>query len=82
MATGAAVMVTCVVAVAAAQPPLAAMLLVTVYMPGVEEARVITPVVALMVRPVVEVNTPPLAPVPKLGVGLVVPLTQNVEAVP
>jgi hypothetical protein len=82
VATGAAVMTTVEVAVAAAQPPAAAMVLVTVYVPGVDEASVMAPVVALMLRPVVEVNVPALAPVPNTTVGVAVPLTQKVEVVP
>ena len=67
-----------VVAVTAAQPPTAATLLVTVYVPAVDEARVMAPVVALIVKPAVELNVPAVAPVPRLGVTLVVAPTQPV----
>ena len=46
-------------------------------MPAVELASVMAPVVALMLRPVVELNVPPAVPV-IVGVGLVVPLRQYV----
>lgn len=52
----------------AAQPLLAAMVLVTVYVPGVLELGVICPVEASRVRPVVEVNEPAVAPVPNVAV--------------
>lgn len=75
-ACGNAVIVTVVVADAAAQPPPAAMSLEIVYVPGVLTARLISPVEALIDNPLGEaVNTPPLAPVPKTGEGFV-PLLQ------
>ena len=40
-------------------------------MPGVLEASVITPVVALMVRPAVEENVPAVLPAGITGVGFV-----------
>ena len=40
------------------------------------------PVVALIVRPVVDENVPAVAPVARTTVGLVVPLTQNVDVGP
>ena len=59
-----AVMVTEVVALTAAQPPFAAIVYVTVYVPGVEVEGVIAPVLAFSVNPVVELYTPPPAFVP------------------
>jgi hypothetical protein len=59
-----------------AQPPDAAIVLFTVYVPGVLADRLISPVVELIERPAgMALNTPPLAPAPKTGVGLV-PLLQ------
>jgi hypothetical protein len=66
---GAALIVTEVVDTDAAQPPEAAILLVTVYVPGVLRVRSICPVEALMFKPAVEVNVPALAPAPKVGEG-------------
>jgi hypothetical protein len=71
-------MVTVLVAVAAAQPPAAAIVLVTVYVPGVDELSVMAPVAALRVRPAVEVKLPAAAPAPSVTVGLLVPVTQYV----
>jgi hypothetical protein len=82
VATGAAVMVTVLVAVAAAQPPEAATVLVTVYVPGIDAARLMAPVVALRLRPVVELNVPAVAPMASVTAGLVVPLTQKVDVGP
>jgi hypothetical protein len=48
----------------------------------VDELSVMAPVVALMVRPAVEVNVPAVAPMASVTVGFVVPLTQNVEVGP
>ena len=45
------------------------------YVPGVEAARSITPVAALITRPVVEEKVPPVAPV---VVRVVVPVAQKV----
>ena len=45
---------------------------------GVEELSVMAPVVALIVRPVVELNVPAVAPVPSVATGLVAPLVQKV----
>ena len=75
-------MVAVAVAVAAAQPLAAAMVFVTVYVPGAEVDKVMVPVVAFSVKPVVEANVPALAPVPSVTAGLVVPLTQKVDVLP
>jgi hypothetical protein len=58
--------------VADAQPPLAAMVLVIEYVPGVLAARLICPVLVLTNTSPAgeEVNSPPLAPGPNVGVGL------------
>jgi len=56
--------VTEVVAVTAAQPPLAAIVYFTAYVPGVDVEGVIAPVLAFSVNPVVELYTPPPAFVP------------------
>ena len=65
VATGAAVMVTVVPPVTAAQPPEAATVLVTKYVPKVEVEGVMVPLAA-MVRPVVgfTVMVPSVLPVP------------------
>ena len=64
---------TCVVAVVLAQPPEAATVLVTVYVPGVLAVKSITPVVAVTAKPVVEENVPAVAPGANAGVGLAPP---------
>lgn len=58
------------VAEAAGQDPVAAMEFVTVYVPAVLAAKLISPVEELIDKPVVELNTPALAPVPKETTGL------------
>ncbi len=63
LAIGAAVIVTVVVVVTAAQPPVAAIVYVTVQMPAVLILGVISPVLALMPKPVVEEYVPPVVPV-------------------
>lgn len=60
---GAAPIVTEVVAFTAAQPPDAAIVYVTVYVPTVEVDGIIAPVVELMLKPVVDENKPPEVPV-------------------
>ena len=60
----------------AAQPPEAATVLVTVYVPGVEAEAVIAPVEAFSIRPVVEVNVPAVAPAANAAVWLPVALVQ------
>ena len=50
------------VPVVTAQPPEAAMVLVTTYVPGVEVEGVMAPVVVLNVKPIVELNVPAVAP--------------------
>jgi hypothetical protein len=54
-ATGAAVMITVAVVVTAEQPPVAASVYVTVYVPAVLVLGVIAPVLVLMLKPLVEV---------------------------
>lgn len=63
VAVGTARMVTDVVVVNDEQPPDAAMVYVTVYVPGVLADGVIAPVVALMLKPIVDENVPPDVPV-------------------
>ena len=50
--TGAAVMITVAVVVTAEQPPVAAIVYVTVYVPAVLELGVTAPVLALIIKPV------------------------------
>jgi hypothetical protein len=65
-------MVTVAVAVAEAHPPLAAIELVTVYVPGVLVVRLICPVFTFTnTRPPVDENVPALPPPEKVGKGLV-----------
>jgi hypothetical protein len=67
LAVGTGVIVTGAVAVTAGQPPLAATVYVTVYVPGILVLGVIAPVLELNVKPVdgFTVYTPPVyAPVP------------------
>ncbi len=54
LALGAAVIVTVVVFITAAQPPAAAIVYVTVYVPAVLVLGVIAPVLASMLKPVAE----------------------------
>ena len=70
--TGAAMIVTEEEAVAAAQPPLAAMEFVTVYVPGVLVLKLIWPVFTFTnTNPAGEaVKVPALAPGPNVGKGL------------
>jgi hypothetical protein len=64
VAAGAAVMVTLAVVVNTAQPPAAAMVYVTVYVPTVDKLGVMVPVAALMLNPAGEaVYVPPVVPV-------------------
>ncbi len=63
LALGAAVIVTVVVFITAAQPPAAAIVYVTVYAPAVLVLGVIAPVLELMLKPVVEEYVPPVVPV-------------------
>jgi hypothetical protein len=60
MAFGAAVMVILALVVNAAQPPAAATVYVTVYIPTVDVARVTAPVLALITSPAVDVYVPPV----------------------
>lgn len=78
VATGAGLITIGKVAVAAAQPPLAAMVLVTVYEPGVLADRSIWPVLTFTnTSPAgVAENVPALAPEPNAGLGLA-PFLQN-----
>ena len=61
--TGAAVIITVAVVVTAEQPPVAASVYVTVYVPAVLVLGVIAPVLALMLKPLVEEYVPPVVPV-------------------
>ena len=54
LAVGAVVIVTLAVATTAEQGPVAAMVYVTVYVPAVLVLGVMAPVLALMIKPVVE----------------------------
>ena len=63
LALGAAVIVTVVVVLTAAQPADAAIVYVTVQVPAVLELGVIAPVLALIPNPVVQEYVPPAAPV-------------------
>ena len=58
------------VAVTAPQLAVAAMVLVTIYVPGVLVAKVIVPVVASIVNPADDENVPPTPPPLNVGVGL------------
>lgn len=60
-----------VVEITAGHPPVAASVLLTVYVPGVLEARVTSPVAALITNPEVELNVPEVLPPAMVGVGLV-----------
>ena len=63
LALGAVVMLTLAVVLTAAQPPAAAIVYVTVYVPAVLVLGVISPVLAFMLKPVVEEYVPPVVPV-------------------
>jgi hypothetical protein len=63
VAAGVGVMVTDVVVLYAAQPPAAATVYVTVYVPAVLVDGVIAPVEALIDNPAVDENVPPVVPV-------------------
>ncbi len=62
LALGAVVIVTLAVVLTAEQPAAAAMVYVTVYVPAVLVLGVIAPVLALMIKPVVEEYVPPVVP--------------------
>ena len=62
LAVGAVVIVTLAVVLTAEQGPVAAMVYVTVYVPAVLVLGVIAPVLALMIKPVVEEYVPPVVP--------------------
>ena len=66
-------------ALVAGHPPLAAMVLVTEYVPGVLAARFTVPVDALMDRPVAALNVPATPPPLNTGEGSV-PFWQYGEA--
>ena len=68
---GTALMVTEKVAVVAAQPLAAATVLVTIYVPGVLLASVITPVVASSVSPAAAEKVPAVLAAGTTGAGLV-----------
>ena len=63
LAIGAAVIVTIAVVLTAEQPPVAAIVQLTVQVPAVLVLGVIAPVLALMLKPVVEEYVPPIVPV-------------------
>jgi len=63
LALGAVVMLTLAVVLTAAQPPAAAIMYVTVYVPAVLVLGVIAPVLASMLKPVAEEYVPPIVPV-------------------
>ncbi len=63
LAIGAAVIVTLAVVITAEQPADAAIVYVTVQVPAVLVLGVISPVLALMLNPVVEEYVPPVVPV-------------------
>ena len=69
--SAAAPIVTEVLAVTAAQPPLAAMVYFTEYVPAVDVDGVIAPVLAFRDNPAAELYTPPLVPVKATACGLV-----------
>ena len=56
-------MLTLAVVLTAVQPPAAAIVYVTVYVPAVLVLGVISPVLALILKPVVEEYVPPVVPV-------------------
>ena len=62
LALGAAVIVTLAVVLTVEQPPEAARVYVTVYVPAVLVLGVIAPVLALMINPEVEEYVPPVVP--------------------
>ena len=64
--------VTLAVELTAEQPPTAASVYVTVYVPAVLVLGVIAPVLALMLKPVVEEYVPPVVPVWVTGCALTV----------
>jgi hypothetical protein len=70
VATGNGVMVIIEVFTTAGQPPTAASVFVTVYVPGVLPARFTRPEPELILSPACELNTPPTAPLAKVGDGL------------
>ena len=63
LALGAVLMVTLAVVLTAEQPAASAIVYVTLYVPAVLEIGVISPVLALMLKPVVEEYEPPVVPV-------------------
>ena len=63
LAVGAAVIVTLAVVLTAEQPPAAAIVYVTVYVPAVLVLGVTAPVLASMLKPAVEEYVPPVVPV-------------------
>ena len=63
LAVGAAVIITLAVVVTAEHVPAAAIVYVTIYVPAVLVLGMIAPVLALMLKPVVEEYVPPVVPV-------------------
>ena len=78
-ATGAAVMITVAVVVTAEQPPVAASVYVTVYVPAVLVLGVIAPVLELMLKPVGLALYVPLAVPTRFTDCAVVRVLQNGE---
>jgi hypothetical protein len=78
-ATGAAVMITVAVVVTAEQPPVAAIVYVTVYVPAVLELGVTAPVLALIIKPVGLALYVPLAVPTRVTDCAVVRVLQNGE---
>ena len=78
LAVGAAVIVTLAVVLTAEQGPEAAIVYVTVYVPAVLVLGMMAPVLALMLKPVVEEYVPPVGPVCVTDCALVIVL-QNGE---
>ena len=71
LAVGAAVIVTLAVVLTAEQGPVAAIVYVTVQVPAVLVLGMIAPVLALMLKPVVEEYVPPVVPVWLTGCAIV-----------
>ena len=78
LALGAVVMVTLAVATTAEQPSEAAIVQLTLQVPAVLVLGIITPVLELILKPVVEEYVPPVVPVWLTGCALVIVL-QNGE---
>ncbi len=73
-------MLTLAVVLTAEQPPAAAIVYVTVYVPAVLVLGMIAPVLALMLKPVVEEYVPPVVPVCVTDCELVIVLQNGDSA--